>query len=87
MGWLQNVVRPDAAFLRVAIAVDGAALALGIYVFAADGPVGRMTAGWRFADVGHLGLVCAGGALVYGVALALALKLCGVGLPLRRRRR
>ena len=86
VGWLQNAVRPDDSFLRVAVAVDAAALALGAYVFAADGAIARLTDGSRFADAIHLGLTGAGGAVVYGVALAAALKLCGVGLPSRRRR-
>ena len=87
MGWLQNVVRPDDMLVRVAVAVDAAALALGIYVVLADGRIGAATAGLRFADLVHLGLTGAGGALIYGVALAVALRVAGVRLPLRRRRR
>ena len=87
MGWLQNVVRPDDMLVRVAVAVDAAALALGIYVLLADGRIGAATAGLRFADLVHLGLTGAGGALIYGVALAVALRVAGVRLPLRRRRR
>ena len=84
IGWIQNVVRPDETLVRVALAVDAAAFALGIYVTGADGRIGGATAGWRFADLAHLGLTGAGGALVYGLALALALRVAGV--PLRRRR-
>ena len=84
IGWLQNVVRPDDALVRTAVAVDGAALFLGIYVFFARSPIAAATAGLRFHDVALLGLLGAGGALVYGVALAGALRLCGVSVPLRR---
>ena len=87
MGWLQNVVRPDDMLVRVAVAVDAAALALGVYVVLADGRIGAATVGLRFADLVHLGLTGTGGALVYGVALAIALRVAGVRLPPRRRRR
>ena len=87
MGWLQNVVRPDDMLVRVAVAVDAAALALGIYVVLADGRIGAATAGLHLADLVHLGLTGAGGALIYGVALAVALRVAGVRMPLRRRRR
>ena len=87
MGWLQNVVRPDDMLVRVAVAVDAAALALGVYVVLADGRIGAATAGLHLADLVHLGLTGAGGAVVYGIALAVALRLAGVRLPLRRRRR
>ena len=86
IGYLQEVVRPDETVLRVALAVDAAALALGVYVFAADGRIGALTAGSRFTDLLHLGITGAGGALVYGVALAMTLRFAGVRLPLRRRR-
>ncbi len=85
IGWLQDVVRPDDTLVRVALAVDAAALALGIYVFAADGRIGALTAGGRFADVLHLALTGAGGAAVYAMGLGVALRVCGVRLPLRRR--
>ena len=87
MGWLQNVVRPDDMLVRVAVAVDAAALALGIYVILADGRIGAATAGLHFADLVHLGLTGSGGAVVYGVALAVALRVAGVRLPVRGRRR
>ncbi len=86
VGYLQEVVRPDGTVLRVALAVDAAALALGVYVVAADGRIGSLTAGSRFADLLHLGVTGAGGAAVYGVALFIALRFAGVRLPLRRRR-
>ncbi len=86
IGHLQEVVRPDDTVLRVALAVDAAALALGVYVFAADGRIGGLTAGSRFADFLHLGLTGVGGAAVYGVALFIALRFAGVRLPMRRRR-
>ena len=86
IGYLQEVVRPDGTVLRVALAVDGAALALGAFVFAADGRIGTAVANARFADVLHLGLTGAGGAAVYGAALFVALRFAGVRLPLRRRR-
>ena len=86
IGWLQNVVRPDDLLVRVAVAVDAAALVLGLYVVALDGRIAAATAGLRAPDLAHLGVTAAGGAIVYGVALALALRLGGVGLPLRRRR-
>lgn len=86
IGWLQDVVRPDAMLVRVSIAVDAAALVLGTFVFLADGRIAAMTATSRFADLMHLGIVGSAGAVIYGVALAGALKLCGVGLPLRRGR-
>ena len=84
IGWLQNVVRPDDMLVRVAIAVDAAALALGIYVFAANGRIGAATASLHFADVIHLGLTGASGAAVYGAALLIALRIGGVRIPLRR---
>ena len=87
MGWLQNVVRPDDMLVRVAVAVDAAALALGVYVILADGRIGAATAGLHFADLVHLGLTGSGGAVVYGLALAVALRVAGVRLPVRRRRR
>ena len=86
IGYLQGVARPDETVLRVAVAVDAAALALGIFVFAADGRLGAATAHLRFADLLHLGFTGAGGTLVYGIALAIALRVAGVRLPLRRRR-
>ena len=84
IGWLQDVLRPDDTLVRVAIAVDAAALALGIYVFAANGPIADATASLHFADVIHLGLTGASGAAVYGGALIVALRIGGVRLPLRR---
>ena len=84
IGWLQNVVRPAAPLLRPAVAVDGAALLLGVYVFVARSPIAAATASARFHDVLLLALLGAGGAIVYGVALAGGLRLCGVTLPLRR---
>ena len=87
MGWLQNVVRPDDMLVRVAVAVDAAALALGVYVILADGRIGAATAGLHFADLVHLGLTGSGGAVVYGLALAVALRVAGVRLPVRGRRR
>ena len=87
VGWLQNAVRPDDTLVRVAIAVDGAALLLGVYVFMVDPRIAAITAGWRFADALHLAVTGAGGAVVYAAALALALRICGVRLPLRRRGR
>ncbi len=87
IGWLQNVVRPDDMLVRVAVAVDGAALLLGLSVFVADRRIAALTAGWRFGDLAHLGLTGLGGALVYAAALLLAMRLCGVSVPLRRARR
>ncbi len=86
IGYLQEVARPDATVLRVAVAVDVAALALGIFVFAADSRIGAATVDARFADLLHLGFTGAGGTVVYGVALAVALRFAGVRLPLRRAR-
>jgi putative peptidoglycan lipid II flippase len=85
IGYLQEVVRPDETVLRVAVAVDGAALALIVFVFALDGRIGAAVAGTRFAEILHLGLTGLGGAVVYGLALAIALRVAGVRLPLRRR--
>ena len=84
IGWLQNVMRPDDTLVRVAIAVDAAALALGIYVFLANGRIADATASLHFGDVIHLGLTGASGAAVYGAALAIALRVGGVRVPLRR---
>ncbi|WP_237480003.1 murein biosynthesis integral membrane protein MurJ [Lichenibacterium dinghuense] len=86
IGYLQEVVRPDETVLRVALAVDGAAVALGLFVVVADRRIGAAVANERFADVLHLGLTGAGGAAVYGAALVVALRFAGVRLPLRRRR-
>ena len=82
IGWLQNVVRPDDMLVRVAVAVDAAAVVLGLYVVALDGRIAALTAGLRSPDLAHLGVTAAGGALVYGAALALALRAGGVALPL-----
>ena len=84
IGWLQNVMRPDDTLVRVAVAVDAAALALGIYVFLANGRIADATASLHFGDVIHLGLTGASGAAVYGAALAIALRVGGVRVPLRR---
>ena len=87
IGWLQNVVRPDDPLVRTAVAVDAAALLLGLYVFFAHPRLAAATAGLRFHDVTLLGLLGAGGAVVYGAALIGSLKLCGVNLGMRRRQR
>ncbi len=81
IGWLQEVVNPDALLVRVAIAVDAASLVLGAYVLVADPRIEAATAGFRFHNELNLAATGLGGGLVYAAVLGVALKLCGVSLP------
>ena len=81
IGWLKDAVRPDATLARVAVAVDIAAFVLTSFVFITEAYLASVVAGHRFANEMLLGLLGSGGALIYGLVLALALRALGVSLP------
>ena len=81
IGWLKDAVRPDATLARVAVAVDIAAFVLTSFVFITEAFLTSIVAGHRFANEMLLGLLGSGGALIYGLVLALALRALGVSLP------
>ena len=84
-GWVQGVVKPDDMLARVAVAVDIAAFVLASFVFIAEAFITALVAGHRFANEMHLVLLSAGGGLVYGLVLVLALRVMGVNLARPRR--
>ncbi len=87
IGWRQGVMRPDETLARVALAVDAAAFVLGTFVYIVEPFVARLTLARRFGNQLHLAALGAGGALVYGVMLALALWALHVRLPRPGRRK
>src|SRR4051812_12197742 len=81
LAYRRDWTAPSAALAKTLAAVVAASIVLALYTFVAQAPVARAAAAlaaWR--DETALGALAIGGALIYGVALLLGLKLLGVRL-------
>jgi putative peptidoglycan lipid II flippase len=81
LAYRRDWTAPSAVLGKVLAAVLGASLLLALYTMVAQAPIARATAqvsSWR--EEIALGLLGIGGALAYGLALLLGLKLFGVRL-------
>ena len=81
LAYRRDWTAPSAALGKVLAAVIAASLVLALYTVLAQAPVARLVAplaSWR--EETALALLALGGALLYGAALLLALKLLGVRL-------
>jgi putative peptidoglycan lipid II flippase len=81
LAYRRDWTAPSPALARVLVAVSGASALVALYAFFAREPVARAVAGLpAYRDEIALGLLSVGGALLYGIALLIALKLLGVRL-------
>jgi putative peptidoglycan lipid II flippase len=81
LAYRRDWTAPSAALGKVLAAVAAASALLAVYALFAQIPIGRAVATIAiYRDEIALGLLALGGALVYGAALMIALKLLGVRL-------